>query len=139
MAAPGALMAQHAVEQAVLSVAKQLEDQIDSQLHKLENMQDDDLERLRQRRIDDMRRQQDLAREWAAKGHGAYSELGEEKSFFKEVKGEERVVAHFYRDNWPCKVGRAHGQRGGLGARGRSARRTRRRLPRSACTRQGQG
>ncbi|KAI8464791.1 MAG: thioredoxin-like protein [Monoraphidium minutum] len=97
-------LAQHAMEQAVLSVAKRLEDQLDNQLHKLENLNDDDLERIRQKRIDEMRRQQDQAREWAAKGHGTYSELQEEKQFFKEVKGEERVVAHFYRDNWPCKV-----------------------------------
>jgi demethoxyubiquinone hydroxylase (CLK1/Coq7/Cat5 family) len=104
MAAPGSL-AQHAVEQAVLSVAKRLEDQLDSQLHKLENLKDDDLERIRQKRVDEMRRQQDQAREWAARGHGQYTELHDERQFFKEVKGEERVVAHFYRDNWPCKVG----------------------------------
>jgi len=97
-------LAQHAVEQAVLNVAKKLEDQLDSQLHKLENLKDDDLERIRQKRIDDMRRQQDMAREWAAKGHGQYTEVLEEKLFFKEIKGEERVVAHFYRENWPCKV-----------------------------------
>lgn len=110
MAAPGAL-AQHAVEQAVLSVAKRLEDQLDSQLHKLDNLKDDDLERIRQKRIDEMRRQQDQAREWAARGHGVYTELLDEKSFFKEVKGEERVVAHFYRENWPCKVRRTEGAR----------------------------
>lgn len=98
-------LAQHAVEQAVLSMAQRLEDQLDNQLHKLDNMQDDDLERLRQKRVDELRRQQDLAREWAARGHGIYNEVLEEKSFFKEIKGEERVVAHFYRENWPCKVG----------------------------------
>ncbi|KAK9820972.1 hypothetical protein WJX81_003934 [Elliptochloris bilobata] len=27
-----------------------------------------------------------------------------EKEFFAEVKGEERVVCHFFRENWPCKV-----------------------------------
>ncbi|GBF91865.1 hypothetical protein Rsub_04970 [Raphidocelis subcapitata] len=104
MAAPGAL-AQHAMEQAVLSVAKRLEDQLDDQLHRLENLKDDDLERIRQKRIDDMRRQQEMSREWVARGHGAYTELSDEKQFFKEVKGEERVVAHFYRESsWPCKV-----------------------------------
>jgi hypothetical protein len=140
MAAPGSL-AQHAVEQAVLSMAKQLEDQLDSQLHKLENMNDDDLERLRQKRIDEMRKQQDQAREWAARGHGQYTEVMEEKQFFKEVKGEERVVAHFYRENWPCKVqggasrrGRGDGG-GGEGGRGKGARRQRCLLSRPA----GQG
>ncbi len=27
-----------------------------------------------------------------------------EKEFFAEMKGEERMVCHFYRDSWPCKV-----------------------------------
>lgn len=97
-------MVQQAVEQSVLRVAKQLEDQIDDQLHKLDNMQDDDLERLRQRRIQDLKKQQERAKEWIAKGHGEYRELQDEKEFFKEMKGEERMVCHFYRDNWPCKV-----------------------------------
>jgi hypothetical protein len=103
-AAAAQATAQRAVEHAVLSVAKRLEDQLDAQLHKLDTMGDDDLERLRQKRLDDLKKQQDLAREWAARGHGQYTELMEEKAFFKEVKGEERVVAHFYRENWPCKV-----------------------------------
>jgi hypothetical protein len=99
MAAPGQL-----VEQAVLRVAKQLEDQLDAELHKLDHLQDDDLERLRARRIADLKKQQERAREWAAKGHGEYRDVFEEKDFFKEMKGEERVVCHFYRDSWPCKV-----------------------------------
>lgn len=88
----------------MLSVAKRLEEQIDGQLHRLDNLKDDDLEAIRQKRISEMRKQQELARDWVARGHGVYTELQEEKQFFKEVKGEERVVAHFYRDNWPCKV-----------------------------------
>jgi hypothetical protein len=95
---------QQAVEQSVLRVAKQLEQQLDSELHKLENLQDDDLERIRQRRVQDLKQQQDKAREWAARGHGEYREVFEEKEFFKEMKGEERMVCHFFRDNWPCKV-----------------------------------
>jgi hypothetical protein len=95
---------QQAVEQSVLRVAKQLEDQIDSQLHKLDHLQDDDLERIRQRRVHELRQQQEKAKEWVAKGHGEYKEIFEEKEFFKEMKGEERMICHFYRDNWPCKV-----------------------------------
>jgi hypothetical protein len=97
-------LVQQAVEHSVLRVAKQLEEQLDSELHKLENLQDDDLERIRQRRIQDMKQAQDKAREWVAKGHGEYREIFEEREFFKEMKGEERMVCHFFRDNWPCKV-----------------------------------
>lgn len=98
-------MQQVMLEQVALSVARQLEDQIDSELHKLENLQDDDIEGLRQRRIVEMRKQQEKAREWLDKGHGEYHELLDEKEFFKEVKGEERMIVHFYRNSsMPCQV-----------------------------------
>jgi hypothetical protein len=93
-----------AIEQNLLNVAKQLEDQLDQQLHKLENLDDDDLERVRQRRIVELKKQQERTREWLANGHGEYRELGNEKDFFKEIKREERVVCHFYRESWPCKA-----------------------------------
>lgn len=96
---------QAVLEQTLLSLGKQLEDQLDAQLHKLDNLQDDDLERLRQKRIDEMRRQQDKTREWVARGHGEYRDLQDEKDFFKEIKGEERAVVHFYRNSLPCQVG----------------------------------
>lgn len=92
------------VEQQVLGVAKALEDQLDDQLHKLENMGEDDLERLRERRVAELKRYQEKTREWLAKGHGEYNELNGEKEFFQDMKGEERFICHFYRDNWPCKV-----------------------------------
>lgn len=95
---------QQAVQQQVLRVAQQLEEQIDSQLHKLDNLQEDDLERIRQRRVQELRQQQEKTKEWVAKGHGECKEIFEEKEFFKEMKGEERMICHFYRDNWPCKV-----------------------------------
>ncbi|KAA8545801.1 hypothetical protein F0562_020748 [Nyssa sinensis] len=41
---------------------------------------------------------------WIALGHGECSEIPTEKEFFTVVKASERVVCHFYRDNWPCKV-----------------------------------
>ena len=44
--------------------------------------------------------------EWVRRGHGEYREIQGEKEFFAEMKGEERMVCHFYRENWPCKVGR---------------------------------
>ena len=97
-------MVQAAMEQQILNVAKAMEDQIDGQLHKMENMDEDDLETLRRKRIDDMKRMQAKKQQWLANGHGEYRELNGEKEFFKEMKGVERMVCHFYRENWPCKV-----------------------------------
>lgn len=99
-----AVIQQAVIEQAVVNVARQLEDQIDTQLHKLDNLQDEDLEKLRQRRIDELRRHEAKCKEWIGRGHGEYRELLSEKDFFAEIKGEERAVCHFYRENWPCKV-----------------------------------
>jgi len=43
--------------------------------------------------------------EWRAKGHGELVSLDTEKDFFRETKGSERCVVHFYRaSNEPCKV-----------------------------------
>ncbi len=100
---------QAVMEQTLFHVAKQLESQLDQELHKLDNIQGDDIEQLRQRRIFEMKKQQERTQEWLEKGHGEYRELGDEKEFFKEMKGEERMVCHFYRNNWPCKVGRGAG------------------------------
>ena len=99
-------LVQAAVQETVLRVAKQLEDQLDNQLQKLDNLQDDDLETIRQRRIEAMRKQQEKTREWISKGHGEYLQVADEKDFFKQMKGEDRMVCHFYRENWPCKVRR---------------------------------
>ncbi|KAL4423229.1 hypothetical protein ABPG77_000021 [Micractinium sp. CCAP 211/92] len=94
---------QHVIEQQVLRAAQEVEAQIDSELHRLENLDDDDIERLRQRRIDELKKLQQKRQEWALKGHGEYREV-EEKEFFKEMKGEERMVCHFYRSSLPCQV-----------------------------------
>jgi hypothetical protein len=40
---------------------------------------------------------------WRAQGHGEYAEVPE-KDFFAAAKASERLVCHFYLDNWPCKV-----------------------------------
>ena len=98
-------MVQAAIEQNVLNIAKQMEDQLDSQLNKMDNLDEDDLEGIRRKRIDDLKRMQAKKQQWLANGHGEYREILGEKEFFKEMKGVERMVCHFYRDNWPCKVG----------------------------------
>eukprot|EP00898_Chlorokybus_atmophyticus_P001571 jgi/Chlat1/2414/Chrsp17S02664 len=59
---------------------------------------------MRQRRMAQMRDAAKQRQQWLAQGHGVYSEIPEEKLFFAEVKKSERVVCHFYRENWPCKV-----------------------------------
>lgn len=46
---------------------------------------------------------QQKKQEWLQRGHGEYSEIAE-PDFFKDMKGEERMVCHFYRDSMPCKV-----------------------------------
>lgn len=98
-------MAQQAmIEQAVASVASVLERQIDSEIKRLDNLGEDDLETIRKQRVADMRRKQEKSKEWLAKGHGEYNEVATEKEFFETMKGEERMICHFYRENWPCKV-----------------------------------
>jgi hypothetical protein len=49
------------------------------------------------------RRMQQKRREWLARGHGDVTELAE-RDFFKELKGEERAVCHFYRESRPCEA-----------------------------------
>merc|ERR1719407_358073 len=88
---------QQAIEGQVLAAAQQMEDALDEKLHELENLDEDDLERVKQRRLDEMKKRHQQVQRWRAHGHG-------EKDFFKEAKAVDRVVAHFYRENWPCKV-----------------------------------
>ena len=95
---------QQAIEQNVIAAAKQVEDQLDNQLHALENLDSDSLEHLRQKRLQQFKLFSRKKQEWLDKGHGQYNEVLSEKDFFGEMKGEERMVCHFYRENWPCKV-----------------------------------
>ncbi len=92
------------VEHALASVARHLEQQVDQELNKLDNLNDDDIEGIRQKRMADMKKRQEKMKDWVAKGHGEYREIFSEQEFFKEMKGEERMVCHFFRENWPCKV-----------------------------------
>jgi hypothetical protein len=86
------------------TVAKAVEDQLDDELAKLDKLEDDDLEKLRERRIQQLKKQATMRRQWLAQGHGDYQEIFSEKDFFAKVKTSDRVVCHFYRENWPCKV-----------------------------------
>lgn len=101
------MAAQGVLDQAVLAVAKQIEDQVDSEINKLSNLGEDDIEALRQKRLEEMRRLGEKKQQWLADGHGEIKEINE-KEFFQEVKGVERVLCLFYRDSMPCKVHNLH-------------------------------
>ena len=97
-------LVQRVVEQNVIAAAQQMEEQLDGELHRLENLDEDDLDRLRERRIKQLKQQAVRRQQWLARGHGEYQDIPAEKEFFAAMKGEERMVCHFYRENWPCKV-----------------------------------
>lgn len=91
------------LEANVLQAAQTIETQLDEQLHKLDNLEEDDLERIRLKRLEEMKRMQTKRQEWVSRGHGELQEVSE-KDFFAEMKGEERLVCHFYRSSIPCQV-----------------------------------
>ena len=95
---------QQIVEHHLLAAAQKVEDQLDTEMHQLQKLEEDDMESLRQQRLQQMKRAALKKKEWLSKGHGEYNEIGSEKEFFAEMKGEERMICHFYRENWPCKV-----------------------------------
>lgn len=92
------------VEKQVLTVAKAFEDKIDEEIASLDRLDHDDLEAIRERRLQQMKKMAEKRSRWIGLGHGEYSEIPAEKDFFSIVKASERVVCHFYRENWPCKV-----------------------------------
>ncbi|KAF9619599.1 hypothetical protein IFM89_007920 [Coptis chinensis] len=95
---------QDILAQQLLTVAKAVEDKIDDEISALDRLDVDDIEALRERRLQQMKKMAEKRNRWISLGHGEYSELHVEKEFFSVVKASERVVCHFYRDNWPCKV-----------------------------------
>jgi hypothetical protein len=54
--------------------------------------------------LQELKRQQEKKEQWLQRGHGEYQHLTNEKDFFASMKGEGRMVCHFFRDNWPCKI-----------------------------------
>ncbi|KAL2477352.1 Thioredoxin domain-containing protein 9-like protein [Forsythia ovata] len=95
---------QEILEKQVLNVVKAVEDKIDEEISALDRLDLDDIEVLRERRLQQMKKMAEKRSRWIALGHGEYSEIHNEKEFFSIVKASERVVCHFYRENWPCKV-----------------------------------
>lgn len=95
---------QEIIEKQVLTVAKAVEDKIDDEIAALDKLDLDDIEVLRERRLQQMKKMAEKRSRWVSLGHGDYSEIFSEKDFFSIVKASDRVVCHFYRENWPCKV-----------------------------------
>lgn len=95
---------QEILEKQVLTVVKAMEDKIDEEISALDRLDPDDMEALRERRLQQMKKMAEKRSRWISLGHGEYSEIFNEKEFFSVVKASERVVCHFYRENWPCKV-----------------------------------
>ena len=96
--------AQQMMEKKLYDMAKSMEDALDDELHRMNNMDQDDLENIRRKRLEAMKGDQDKRKKWLAQGHGELRQLQDEKEFFSEMKGEDKMVVHFYRNNWPCKV-----------------------------------
>lgn len=92
------------LEKQLLTVAKAVEEKLDDEISALDRLDDDDLEALRERRLQQMKKMAEKRSRWISLGHGEYSEIPFEKDFFAAVKASDRVVCHFYRENWPCKV-----------------------------------
>ncbi|ESW15079.1 hypothetical protein PHAVU_007G042300 [Phaseolus vulgaris] len=95
---------QEVIEQQVLTVARAFEDKIDDEIAALDRLDPDDIEAIRERRLQQMKKMAENRSRWISLGHSEYSEIPSEKDFFSVVKASERVVCHFYRENWPCKV-----------------------------------
>lgn len=94
------------IENQVLTVAKAVEETLDEEISRLDldRLDEDDLEQLRQKRLQEMKKMTAKRKHWLSLGHGEYQEIPSEKDFFAAAKASERVVCHFYRENWPCKV-----------------------------------
>jgi hypothetical protein len=92
------------LEKQVLTVAKAVEEKLDDEIFALDRMDMDDIEALRERRLQQMKKMAEKRSRWISLGHAEYTEIPSEKDFFAAVKASDRVVCHFYRDNWPCKV-----------------------------------
>ncbi|XP_031481710.1 thioredoxin domain-containing protein 9 homolog isoform X2 [Nymphaea colorata] len=95
---------QQIMEKQILTVAKAVEDKLDDEITALDRLDLDDLEALRERRLLQLKKMAEKRSRWLSLGHGEYQELQSEKDFFPAVKASDRVVCHFYRENWPCKV-----------------------------------
>ncbi|PKA45709.1 Thioredoxin domain-containing protein 9 like [Apostasia shenzhenica] len=91
------------LENQVLTVVQAVEDKLDEEIAALDRLDLDDIEVLRERRLQQMKKMAEKRSRWMSLGHGEHTEISE-KDFFAAAKASERLVCHFYRENWPCKV-----------------------------------
>ena len=86
-------------------MARAVEESVDDELHRLEKMDGDELEDIRRRRLEAMESSQDARKSALERGHGVVNGLDDEKAFFEKMKGEDKMIVHFYRNSsWPCEV-----------------------------------
>lgn len=96
------------IENELLKTAHQVEQQLDDELHKMSKLNEEDLEDARRKRLEEMRGNQTNRKEYLRRQHGEVNQLVDEKEFFSKMKGEEKMVCHFYRNSEPCKVMTKH-------------------------------
>lgn len=92
------------VEGHLVAAALELEHRVDDELHSLEKLNDNDLDVIRKQKLRNMQKIAKKKQDWLNAGHGEYTEVFGDKDFFSQIKGEERVVCHFYRASMPCEV-----------------------------------
>jgi hypothetical protein len=98
----------HGVLRAVEQVEEALEAKIKA-LDEVENMGDEELEAIRERRFRQAKDSALKAEQLKLQGHGEYRTVVDEKDFFAQVKGSERVVAHFGRSTTArCEIVDGH-------------------------------
>lgn len=94
-----------ALAQQTLAVAQQTEKKLDAELKQLSQLDENDLEGIRRRRIEELKQRAAKEQQWRNQGHGAYTELRDEKEWFENSRENERMVCHFYRGvTWRCQI-----------------------------------
>lgn len=97
-----------AVTDQIRRAAEDREDALDEELKRMDDLERndvDELDRMRERRLEQMKKNNKKKREFAAIGHGKYTEILDQKDFFDVAKTSNRACVHFYRDStWRCKI-----------------------------------
>ena len=82
------------MEKSLYDMAKATEDAVDDELHRMNNMDEEDLENIRRkRRLEAMKGDQDRRKKWLA-ASDRVPRSTDEKEFFSEMKGEDKMVVH---------------------------------------------
>ena len=96
---PTAAQVQQVLGEVMLKTLQEKEERLDDELHKMERMEEDDFEELRRQRMEALKKSAEQRAKWKAAGHGEYSEIHDQKTFFEELKKSDRAVVHFYRSS----------------------------------------